>query len=364
MQAAVLYQYNEPLKVEPVELGEPKEGEVRVRLAASGVCHSDLSLARGLVPMPTPVVIGHEGAGIVDAVGPGVTTVQPGDHVILTWMYPCHRCRECSRGRPAHCQKALVSMASLGGVDGTPRFKSRGTDIHHFVGTFSEYTVVPERGVLPIRTDAPLDKLCLVGCGVMTAVGAVFNTAKVEPGSAVAVFGCGGLGLNVIQAAALCGAERIIAVDLVAKKLKMAQEFGATHTVDGSKGDPVSAVRDLTGGHGVDYAFEVIGAPAVIVQAFHSVCRGGKAIVVGMPPFGAEVTLPAFPIPMEEKSIIGCYYGSPRFGYDMPRIVDLYMAKKLKLDELVSRRLPLKEINTAFELMEKGEVARSIIQYQ
>jgi S-(hydroxymethyl)glutathione dehydrogenase/alcohol dehydrogenase len=362
MQAAIVENLHEPLNVESVELGEPREGEVRVKLAASGVCHSDLSISRGFTPMPTPVIIGHEGAGTIDAVGPGVTSVKPGDHVILTWMYPCLRCRDCSRGRPAHCEKALMSM--LGGADGTPRFKRRGNDVFHFVGTFSEYTVLPERGVVPIRADAPLETLCLVGCGVMTAVGAVFNTAGVEPGSSVAVFGCGGLGLNAIQAAALSGAERIIAVDLVPRKLRMAEEFGATHTVDASKGDPVDSVRQLSGGRGVDYAFEVIGAPAVIVQAFNSVCRAGKVIVVGMPQFGSEVTLPAFPISMEEKSILGCYYGSPRFGYDMPRIVDLYMAKKLKLDELVSRRLALKDVNTAFELMEKGEVARSIIVYQ
>jgi S-(hydroxymethyl)glutathione dehydrogenase/alcohol dehydrogenase len=362
MQAAVLNAFNEPFTVEKVELAEPGQGEVRVRLAASGVCHSDLSISRGWTPIPTPVIVGHEGAGVIDAVGPGVTSVQPGDHVILTWMYPCLRCRECSRGRPAHCEKALMSM--LGGADGMPRFKVGGNDVFHFVGTFSEYTVVPERGVVPIRADAPLDRLCLVGCGVMTAVGAVFNTAKVEPGSSVAVFGCGGLGLNVIQASALSGAERIIAVDLVARKLKMAQEFGATHTVDASKTDAVSTVRELSGGRGVDYAFEVIGAPAVIVQAFNAVSRAGKVIVVGMPPFGSEVTLPAFPISMEEKAILGCYYGSPRFGFDMPRIVDLYMSKKLKLDELVSRRIALKDLNTAFEAMEKGEVARSVIMYQ
>lgn len=361
MQAAILRNLHEPMSVEPVELADPKEAEVRVKLTASGVCHSDLSISRGFTPMPTPIIIGHEGAGIIDAVGPGVSSVKPGDHVILTWMYPCLRCRECSRGRPAHCDKALVGM--LGGADCTPRFRVNGEDLFHFVGTFSEYTVVPERGVVPIRADAPLDTLCLVGCGVMTAVGAVFNTAKVEPGSSVAVFGCGGLGLNIIQASVLCGAERIIAVDLISRKLQMAQEFGATHTVDASNADPVNAVRELSGGRGVDYAFEVIGAPQVIVQAFNAVGRAGKVIVVGMPQFAAEVTLPAFPISMEEKSIIGCYYGSPRFGFDMPRIVDLYIAKKLKLDELISRRLPLREINTAFDLMEKGEVARSVIMY-
>lgn len=363
MRAAVLYGWNEPLKVEAVKLDEPRQGEVIVKLAASGVCHSDLSIQRGILPMPPPIIIGHEGAGVVEAVGPGVTSVRKGDHVILTWLYSCGRCRECGRGRPHLCDKAAMATMSGAMFDGTTRFTVGGTEMRHWVGSFSEYTCVPEEGVVPIRKDVPLSSACLVGCGVMTGVGAAMNTAKVEPGDHVAVFGCGGVGLNVIQGAALCGAEKIIAVDLVARKLEMAKTFGATHSVNARDGDPVGQVKELTEGKGVDYAFEVIGSPEVMQQAFDSTRRGGRAVAVGVPPFGTQVSLTAAALPLDEKGIMGSYYGSPRFRYDMPRILDLYMAKKLKLDELVSRRLPLDQINTAFEIMEKGEVARSVIVY-
>jgi S-(hydroxymethyl)glutathione dehydrogenase/alcohol dehydrogenase len=359
MRAAVLYQWNEPFAVEQVELGAPQQGEVRVKLAASGVCHSDLSIQRGILPMPPPRIIGHEGAGIVEQVGPGVTSVAPGDHVILCWMYPCGHCVDCGRGRPAHCQTALGAM--MGG--GSPRFKVKGQDMPHWVGSFAEQTVVPETACVKIRDDAPLDKACLVGCGVMTGVGAVLNTAKVEEGASVAVFGAGGVGLNVIQGAVLAGAGRIIAVDLLDSKLKLAREFGATDTVNASKGEADAAIRDLTGGRGVDYAFEVIGSPKVIAQAFASLARGGKAVVVGAPPFGSEVTLPAFPFSMEEKSVIGSFYGTPRFHYDMPRIIDLYMAGRLKLDQLVTKKFRLDDINRSIEALEKGEVARGVIVY-
>lgn len=363
MRAAVLYGWNEPFKVEEVELEAPRQGEVRVKLAASGVCHSDLSIQRGILPMPPPRIIGHEGAGIVEAVGPGVTSVAPGDHVILCWMYPCGHCVECGRGRPAHCPTALGAMMTGGGADGSTRFKVRGQDMPHWVGSFAEATVVPETACVKIRPDAPLDKACLVGCGVMTGVGAVLNTAQVEPGASVAVFGAGGVGLNAIQGAVLAGAEKIIAVDLLDAKLKLAREFGATHTVNGSSGNAEGEIRGLTGGRGVDYAFEVIGSPKVIAQAFACLARGGKVVVVGAPPFGSEVTLPAFPFSMEEKSVIGCFYGTPRFHYDMPRIIDLYMAGRLKLDQLVTKKFPLTDINEALEALEQGTVARGVIAY-
>jgi S-(hydroxymethyl)glutathione dehydrogenase/alcohol dehydrogenase len=363
MRAAVLWSWNEPFKVEEVELGAPQQGEVRVKITASGVCHSDLSIQRGTLPMPPPRIIGHEGAGIVEEVGPGVTSVVPGDHVVLSWMYPCGYCVSCGRGRPAHCEVALGSMMSGGGRDGSARFKVRGEDMPHWVGSFAEHTIVPEGGCVKIRDDAPLDKACLVGCSVMTGVGAVWNTAKVEIGASVAVFGAGGVGLNVIQGALIAGAEKIIAVDLLDSKLKLAREFGATHTVNGSKGDAEGEIRGLTAGRGVDYAFEVIGAPKVMVQAFGSLARGGKAVIVGAPPFGSEVTFPAFPFSMEEKSVIGSFYGTPRFRYDMPRIIDLYMAGRLKLDQLVTKKFSLGDINGAFEAMEQGSVARSVIAY-
>lgn len=363
MRAAVLYGWNEPFKVEQVDLQEPRQGEVLVKLAASGVCHSDLSIQRGLLPMPPPIIIGHEGAGVVEAVGPGVTSVKPGDHVILTWLYSCGRCRDCGRGRPHLCETAAMATMTGAMYDGTTRFRVGGNEMRHWVGSFADHTIVPEQAVVGIREDVPLDSACLVGCGVMTGVGAAMNTAKVEPGDQVAVIGCGGVGLNVIQGAAVCGAEKIIAVDLVDKKLAMAKQFGATEVVNAKQSDMVDQIKSLTNGKGVDFAFEVIGNVNVIQQAFQAVRRGGKLVIVGVPPFGTEVSLPAFAFPLEEKGVLGCYYGSPRFRFDMPRILDLYMAKKLKLDELVSRRLPLDQINTAMEIMESGEVARSVIVY-
>jgi S-(hydroxymethyl)glutathione dehydrogenase/alcohol dehydrogenase len=363
MRAAVFQAFNEPFTVEEVELAPPRQGEVRVKLAASGVCHSDLSIQRGILPMPPPRIIGHEGAGVVEEVGPGVTAVAPGDHVILCWMYPCGHCRECGRGRPVHCEVALATMMSTGTYDGTTRFKVKGQDIPHWVGSFAEHTVVPESACVKIRPDAPLDKACLVGCGVMTGIGAVLNTAKVEEGATVAVFGAGGVGLNVIQGALLAGASKIIAIDLLDSKLALAREFGATDTVNASKAEPDAEVRGLTGGRGVDYAFEVIGNPKVIAQAYLSLARGGKCVVVGAPPVASEVTVPAFPFSMEEKWLIGSFYGSARFHYDMPRIVDLYMSGRLKLDQLVTRKFPLRDINQAFAAMEQGEVARGVIAY-
>lgn len=363
MRAAVLVGFNEPFKVEQVELQEPRQGEVLVKLGASGVCHSDLSIQRGILPMAPPIIIGHEGAGTVEAIGPGVSSVKKGDHVILTWLYSCGHCRDCGRGKPHLCDAAAMATMSGGMYDGTTRFKLRGDELRHWVGSFAEHTVVPEQAVVQIRPDVPLEAACLVGCGVMTGVGAAMNTAKVEPGDHVAVFGCGGVGLNVIQGAALCGAETIVAVDLVDKKLKMAEQFGATHLVNSAKGDPVDQIKSVTDNKGVEYAFEVIGNTDVIQQAFAAVRPGGKLVIVGVPALGTHVTLPAYVFPLQEKGVIGSYYGSPRFRYDMPRILDLYMAKKLKLDELVSRRLPLDQINTAMEIMEKGEVARSVIVY-
>ena len=250
-------------------------------------------------------------------------------------------------------------------LDGTCRLKKNGKDIHHMAGlsSFAQYAVVPEIACITIPNHMPLDKACLVGCGVMTGVGAVINTAKVEPGASVAVFGAGGVGLNVIQGAVLAGAERIIAVDLLDNKLKMAKEFGATHTVSAAKGDPEAGIRELTDGRGVDYAFEVIGNPKVIAQAYACLKRAGKCVVVGAPPFGSELTVPAFPFSMEEKWLIGSFYGSAQFHHDMPRLIDLYMAGRLKLDQLVTRKFKLAEINNAMEAMDKGEVARGVIAY-
>jgi S-(hydroxymethyl)glutathione dehydrogenase/alcohol dehydrogenase len=354
MKAAVLREAKKPLVIEDVTLDAPGPGAVLVKTAASGVCHSDLHFIDGLWPIQTPAILGHEAAGVVEQVGDGVTYVEPGDHVILLFVPFCGTCRYCTTGRPNLCTEGRMPGQTIHiGEQAVAPFAS--------MSSFAEYMVVPEGGLVKIRKDVPLDRAALVGCGVMTGVGAAINTAKVEPGSTCAVIGAGGVGLNVIQGCALAGAEKIIAIDVHPNKLEMAREFGATDFVDASQEDPVQRVMALTGG-GADYAFEVIGLPSAITQAFDMIHRGGEAIVVGMAPAGSTVTISA-PAFLGEKSLKGCCYGSTRPRYDMPRLLDLYMSGKLKLDELVSRTYPLDGINDAFAAMKGGEVARSVIVF-
>lgn len=361
VKAAVMWAFNEPLKIDFVKLKAPREDEVVVKVAASGVCHSDLSVVKMVLPIPPPVVLGHEGAGIVEEVGSAVHSVKPGDHVVLSWVENCGKCHYCVAGHDHLCDTGIRS--SMAGQEAV--FEKDGVDIARMTGvaSFAERTVVRATACVKIPEEIPLDRACLVGCGVMTGVGAAVNTAKVRPGETVAVFGCGGVGLNVIQGAALCGASRIVAVDLVDAKLKLAREFGATDLVNGKETDAVEAVKSLTGGLGVDYAFEVIGAAAVIQQALGALKRGGKAVIVGVPRIGEKVSVPGWSFPLEEKSILGSLYGSANMHRDMPRLLDLYMQKRLKIDELISRRIRLEDVNDAFEAMEKGEVARSVIVY-
>jgi S-(hydroxymethyl)glutathione dehydrogenase/alcohol dehydrogenase len=305
--------------------------------------------------MPLPAVLGHEAAGVVEKVGDGVTHVQPGDHVILLFVPFCGTCDYCTTGRPNLCPRGrgLAPTTLKIGDRVVPSFLS--------MSSFAEYMMVPESGVVNIRKDVPLSVAALVGCGVMTGVGAAINTAKVEPGASCAVIGTGGVGLNVIQGCSLAGAEKIIAIDVNPNKLEMAREFGATHFVNASNEDPIAKVRELTGG-GAHYAFEAIGLPAAIKQAFDMVRSGGEAVVVGMAPLGSEATISA-PAFLQEKVLRGCLYGSTRPRYDMPRLLDLYMSKRLKLDELVSRTYPIEGINDAFSAMKAGEVARSVIVF-
>jgi S-(hydroxymethyl)glutathione dehydrogenase/alcohol dehydrogenase len=362
VKAAVLYNYFEPLKIESVDLKPPRADEVVVKLAASGVCHSDLSVVQCKLPVPPPVVLGHEGAGIVEEVGKGVTDLQPGDHVVLSWVQDCGSCYYCIGGQPHLCESGV--RAVMEGKENV--FRKGDIEIARMVGvgSFAERTVVRARGAIKIPKEAPLVPACLVGCGIMTGVGAATNTARVRPGETCAVIGCGGVGLNVIQGAALCGAAQIIAVDMVDQKLRLAKEFGATHTVNAKETPDMSgAIRELTNGVGADYAFEVVGAPEVITQAFMAVRRGGKVIVVGVPAFGTDIIIPGAALPLEEKWVVGSLYGSANMRRDMPKIIELYMQKKLKIDELISQRIKLEDINAAFEAMEKGEVARSVIVY-
>ncbi len=361
IKAAVLYRPREPLSVEEVELAPPKAGEVRVKIAACGVCHSDLHFLEGSVPIVTPVVLGHEAAGIVEEVGPEVRDVAPGDHVVISFIPTCGRCHYCLVGRPNLCTLGNRATATGTLLDGTTRLSKEGHPLYHgaAVAGFATHAVVPAASLAKLPQEMPLDKAALLGCGVMTGVGAVFNTAKVQPGSDVAVIGCGGVGLNVVQGAALAGAGRIIAIDVLDHKLELARRLGATHTVNASREDPVAAVRRISPG-GVDYAFEVIGYPETMRQAFDMARRGGMAVVVGLAPAGAQVSLPAGAF-LLEKTITGSAYGGTRFQVDVPRLVALYLAGRLKLDELISRVYPLQEINQAFDALRRGEVARSII---
>ncbi len=361
VKAAVLFNFGEALKVEALKLRAPSPEEVVVKLAASGVCHSDLSVQQAKLPFPPPAVLGHEGAGVVEEVGKDVKHLKPGDHVVLSWVENCGRCHYCIAGHAHLCDAMMASMMSGGELV----FEKDGTHIARMagVGSFAERTVVRGNAAIKIPDDVPLDRACLVGCGVMTGVGAAVNTAKVRPGDTVAVFGCGGVGLNVLQGAALQGASRIIAVDLAPAKLELAKTFGATDVVNAKDGNAPDQIRALTDGLGVDYAFEVIGIPAVITEAYMSLMRGGKVIVVGVPPIGEMVQIPGQMISLEEKSIIGSLYGSANMKRDMPKLIELYQRKKLKLDELVSKRIKLDAVNDAFADMEKGAVARSVIVF-
>ena len=361
-QAAVVYEHDKPVVVDDLELDAPKDNEVLIRMAASGVCHSDLSIVNGTIYYDPPVAIGHEGAGVVEHVGAGVSYVRPGDHVVLSFVSYCGECQMCQRDRVNLCDGFSARRGYL--LDDTCRLHNKaGKPIPQMarIGTMSEYTVVPKQSLVKIDSHYSLEKAALVGCGVTTGVGAVLNTAKVEPGSSVVVIGTGGVGLNAIQGAVLASAERIIAVDRVDKKLDFARGFGATDVVNASEGDPVEAVKQLTGGKGVDYAFEVIGNPKTIEQAYVMIRRGGTAVVVGVAHADTRVSLPAQEMSLSEKRLIGSYYGSAMPRIDMPKILKLYDEGKLKLDELITQNYRLGQINEAFADMEAGKNARGVI---
>ena len=360
MRAAVLHAANQPLTIEQLDIRRPAHGEVLVRTVASGVCHSDLHFIDGLWPTPFPVVLGHEASGIVEEVGEAVAYVKPGDHVVMSFAPFCGHCRDCVSGSPHLCTNPSARYPA--GREAPPRLTWNGQPVNQFanMSSFAEYMLVPESGVVKVPEAMPLDKAALVGCSVMTGIGAVINTANVAEGETVAVIGTGGVGLNVIQGAVLAAASKIIAIDVLDNKLEYARTVGATHTINAAEDDPVQAVLDLTGKFGVDYAFEAIGNVKAARQAFDMVRQGGTAVFVGMMPWGSTIELPG-PAFLREKKAIGCYYGSTRFRVDMPRLCEFYLAGKIKLDELVTRRYDLSQINEAFDAMKKGEVARSIM---
>ena len=358
MRAAVLREVGKPLEIEEVAISKPRSREVLVRTAATGVCHSDLHFVNGAYPHEFPVVLGHESAGVVEQVGEAVTYVKPGDHVITCLSVFCGECEHCLGGRMSLCQVLKAPEHSRG------RLGTEEAPIHQFanLSSFAEQMIVHEHAIVKLREDMPFDRAALIGCGVTTGVGAVFHTAGVEPGATVAVVGCGGVGLAAVNGAAIAGASRIIAIDLVGSKLNLAKAFGATDVIDASGEDPVRRVRELTGG-GVHYSFEAIGNKQAAEQCFRMLRAGGTATIIGMIPVGTRIELhgPDF---LQEKKIQGSNMGSNRFRIDMPRFVDFYLAGKLHLDLMISRRIRLEEINEALAELERGELARSVITFQ
>lgn len=365
MKAAILEAAATDLVVTDIDYQGPRSGEVLVRISASGVCHSDLHVVHGTQTTPLPVVLGHEGAGVVEAIGPNVTRVKEGDHVVLSWVPYCGQCTYCLSGHPNLCSVAYAALLKGTLLDGTSRLSRLGTPIYHysFISSFAEYSIVPEAGCVVIRPDIPLDKAALVGCAVMTGVGAAINTARVQPGSTVAVIGAGGVGLNTMQGAQLAGALSIIAIDVNPAKLARASTFGATHTINANEVDVVEAVRQLTGGIGADYSFEAVGRPDTMRQCWEMAKSGGTVVMIGLAPEGTQLSLPANRVVREERRLMGSFYGSARPHIDMPMILELYMRGKLKLDELATHHFPLEEINEAVHSLESGEAVRPVILY-
>jgi NDMA-dependent alcohol dehydrogenase len=364
IQAAVFYEPHVPFKIETLDLEPPRAGEVLVKVAAAGVCHSDWHLMTGATRHPLPVVPGHEGAGVVEAVGPGVTRVKPGDHVALNWAPNCGACFYCLNDRPSLCGTYIGPLWAGTMMDGTPRLSKDGQPVYHFsaLACFADYTVVPQECCVLMPPAVPLTVAALIGCAVTTGVGAVLNTAKVKPGSSVAVFGAGGVGLSIVLGAKLAGAATIIAVDRAPAKLEMAKQFGATHALL-SDADANDAIRQLTGGRGADYAFEAIGLPAVQEQCLYAARPGGVIVLAGVSPMGSSTNLPGAIITRQEKVVMGTYYGSANTARDFPLYADLYLKGKLDLERLISRQYPLEQINEAYADMLSGSVARGVIVF-
>jgi Zn-dependent alcohol dehydrogenase len=356
VRAALLREVGRPLEVVEAQLAPPGTGEVRVRLAASGVCHSDLSVVDGTLPLGVPIVPGHEGSGVVAEVGPGVGGVEVGDHVVLSWVAQCGACWFCAHGQPHLCRSSAGAPTHLT-VDGEPVLQMTG------LGTFATETVVPATAVVRIPRDVPLVPAALVGCAVLTGVGAAANTARIGPGDSVAVVGCGGVGLNVVQGARLRGAGTVIAVDRLPAKLELARTFGATHVVDAGATDAVAAVRELTGGRGADVAFEVIGRQETVDQVVAMTRDGGEAVFVGMGGLDVSFGVPVLAFIASGKTLRGCYYGSADVRSDVPRLLEGYRRGDLLLDELISRRIGLDAVGAALDLLATGAVTRSVVEY-
>jgi S-(hydroxymethyl)glutathione dehydrogenase/alcohol dehydrogenase len=360
MKAAVFHGPKLPLSIEDVELDKPQDREVLIKTVASGVCHSDLHFVDGFYPYPAPAVLGHEAAGIIEEVGKQVTYVKPGDHVICCLSVFCGNCEQCMSGHPNRCSNKAATQRN---PSDKPRISQKGKPVNQFldISSYCEKMLLHENAVVKIKEDFPLDRAALIGCGVTTGVGAVLNTAKIEPGSTVAVFGAGGVGLAAIQGARIAGARKIIAVDMFEGKLAMAKRLGATDTVDASSSDPVDEIRKMTGG-GVDYSFEAIGLKKAAEQAFNSLKAGGTATVIGMIPVGQKVEIDGYMF-LTERKLQGSNMGSNRFRIDMPKYIDFYLQGRLNLDDMISQRRKLEDVNDAFRAMKAGEVARTVLMF-
>ena len=362
--AAILWEQSTPLSVEPAVLDPPGPGEVLVEMKAAGVCHSDLHPARGDWPAKTPLVLGHEGAGIVREVGAGVSRVRVGDHVVLCWAPACGECAPCREGRAALCDRVEKVSFRNRLPSGASRLHARGQDLAPFLGTacFSDFVVVPEAGAIPVAAEVPFDALATIGCAVVTGVGAVANAAQVPRGARVAVIGAGGIGLNVVQGAAIAGCEEIIAVDLRPVPLEIARQFGATHTIEAAT-DVAAQVRALTAGRGADFVFDTVGSPATLTTALASIRKGGTVVLTGLSRVDSQGSIAMFPFVMQEKQLLGSVYGSANPATEIPRLLSLYQQGKLKLGELVSRTYSLERINDALGALAASDGARGVIRW-
>jgi alcohol dehydrogenase len=359
------YRVSQPLVVEEVELEGPGAGQVLVEITAAGLCHSDLSVVDGSRPRPMPMVLGHEAAGVVREVGPGVQDLKPGDSVVFAFVPACGRCIPCATGRPALCEPGNRANAAGTLLDGSVRFRdARGRPLHHHLGVsaFARYTVAAQESLVRVDPSVPPEKAALFGCALLTGLGAVANTARVEAGSSVAVFGLGGVGLSVVMGARLAGAWPIVAVDVVESKLDLARRVGATHVVHARQTDPVQAIRDITGG-GAHYVFEAVGHEQVLQQAYQATRRGGTTVTIGLPHPSRMFSVPAVTIVGEERTIRGSYMGSSVPRRDIPRWLALYQAGLLPADVLLSRTISLSEVNEAMDALASGAVARQVIRW-
>jgi S-(hydroxymethyl)glutathione dehydrogenase/alcohol dehydrogenase len=366
MRAVVMREPGQPLAIEEVEIAEPGPGEVLVRMAASGVCHSDLHVLLGEWEMGLPLVLGHEGAGVVEALGDGVQRVAVGDPVVLAWTPGCATCTYCVTGRPHICENLLQSAYQNVMLDGTPRIRKEGDAIYSFlaVGSFGEYAVVPETGAVPIAEGIPMDLAAVVGCAVATGFGAASNTVQVPVGASAVVIGLGGVGLSIVQGCVAQSAGLVVAVDVHDDKLELATRLGATHVLNATSTDPVVEVAALTGERGVDFTFEAIGLKATIEQAITMLGRNGTAVLVGMPPEGTRFEADPLTMTMFEQRVVGSNYGSCNAAIDFPRLLDLYQRGRVDLDALVTARIGLEDINDAFSAMSRGEGVRTVVVYE